>query len=422
MATPRYKLVDEQSACDYHLVCRCVRRSWLCGWDTLTLRDYSHRRRWLIRRIKQLAQSFGVEVYAYAVMSNHYHLVLHYDPRAREGWSNEEVARRWLAVYPPRVPPEQVEERTSELCELWATDEERIRRLRTTLGCLSRFMQHLNQPIARQANIEDGCEGHFFQHRFYSGALLSTEAMLAAMAYVDLNPVRAKIADRLEQCRDTSIGERLRENSAAALEDYLRPIASGIASWLPSQPQEPAEGSTTSCPESSHTRVWVPRPVVDQTSTEPGAGSVVKPGADTQVHAWPLATPTQPPPSDATSRAPAASATETPESSRPENESSHDSSEARPHSQRAARRPPALVPKRGRARTDLGTLASYAALLVRMAAAEAGDQTRIPDKTAAWLAKITALGKRQRAYGARAELRRWAKSNGLAPREAPLPA
>ena len=90
-------------------------------------------------------------------------------------------------------------------------------------------MQHLKQPIARRANEEDGCKGHFFEQRFYSGALLSEEAVLAAMAYVDLNPVRAKLARRLAQCQHASISARLLENSPAALADFLRLLESGLA-------------------------------------------------------------------------------------------------------------------------------------------------------------------------------------------------
>ena len=89
-------------------------------------------------------------------------------------------------------------------------------------------MKHLKQPIARRANQEDGVKGHFFEQRFYSGALLDEEAVLAAMAYVDLNPIRAKLADRLSECQDASIGERLRVNRAQALDEFLAPLASGL--------------------------------------------------------------------------------------------------------------------------------------------------------------------------------------------------
>lgn len=89
-------------------------------------------------------------------------------------------------------------------------------------------IKHLKQPIARRANEEIGAKGHVWDGRFYSGALLTDEALLAAMAYVDLNPVRAGIAARIEACRHTSIAERLQENSAEALEAYLAPLASGL--------------------------------------------------------------------------------------------------------------------------------------------------------------------------------------------------
>ena len=73
-----------------------------------------------------------------------------------------------------------------------------------------------------------GTKGHFYEQRYYSGALLSEAALLAAMAYVDLNPVRAGLAERIEACRETSIAERLQENSAEALEAYLAPLVSGL--------------------------------------------------------------------------------------------------------------------------------------------------------------------------------------------------
>ena len=71
MTTPRKLLVDPANECDYHLVSRCVRRSHLCGVDKHTRRDFSHRRLWLPERLRLLAPSFAVDLYAYAVMSSH---------------------------------------------------------------------------------------------------------------------------------------------------------------------------------------------------------------------------------------------------------------------------------------------------------------------------------------------------------------
>ena len=236
MTTPRRLLIDPDNACDYHLVSRCVQRAFLCGRDPDTGRDYSHRRRWLVDRLKLLARCFAIELYAYCIMSNHFHLVARFDPNACWRWSDEEVARRWVDAFPPTEKGKVQEERKPEARELLLGDPERLERARRTLGSLSSFMKHLKQPIARRANEESGTSGHLWDQRFYSGALLNEEALAAAMAYVDLNPVRAGIAERIEECRDTSIAERLKENSAEALEEYLAPLVSGLGEDEPALP------------------------------------------------------------------------------------------------------------------------------------------------------------------------------------------
>lgn len=243
MTTPRRLLVDPVNACDYHLVSRCVQQAFLFGRDPATGRDGSHRKQWLADRIRVLACCFAVEIYAYCIMSNHFHLVARYDPLACWRWSDEEVARRWVDAFPPKAKGEVVEERKPEARELLLADPARLLRARRTLGSLGDFMKHLLQPIARRANLENGTTGHAWGGRYYSGALLSEEALLAAMAYVDLNPVRAGIAERIEQCRHTSIAERVVENSAEALRAYLAPVMSGLAEPGPAVADAAATGS-----------------------------------------------------------------------------------------------------------------------------------------------------------------------------------
>ncbi|WP_146152070.1 hypothetical protein [Ahniella affigens] len=56
--------------------------------------NYEHRREWVENRLFMLAEVYSVLIYAYAVMSNHLHVVLKTDASAAAGWSDEEVASR----------------------------------------------------------------------------------------------------------------------------------------------------------------------------------------------------------------------------------------------------------------------------------------------------------------------------------------
>ena len=69
-------------------------------------------------------------------------------------------------------------------------------------------MAKLKEPIARWANREDDCTGHFWEGRFRCFAVLDEEAILAAATYVDLNAVRAGMVEHPEDTRHGSIAER----------------------------------------------------------------------------------------------------------------------------------------------------------------------------------------------------------------------
>jgi putative transposase len=211
MTYPRAHLVDSDTPCFYHVVSRCVRRAWLCGNDPLTGRSYEHRRAWVEQRLLFLARYFSVEVYAYAVMNNHYHIVLYFDPLAPSSWDDDEVARRWLALNPRRGRATETALDAEQQIKLLAADAHQIQTYRRRLASLSWYMRYLNHPVACRANREDACTGHFWEGRFRSTVLLDESAVLACMAYVDLNPVRAKIARQLDECDHTSIKLRLKE-------------------------------------------------------------------------------------------------------------------------------------------------------------------------------------------------------------------
>ena len=83
----------------YHCVSRCVRRAFLCGDDRYSGKNFDHRKPWLMDRLALLGEVFAIDIAAYAVMSNHYHLVLHIDESRARTWGQDEVIHRWLCLY-----------------------------------------------------------------------------------------------------------------------------------------------------------------------------------------------------------------------------------------------------------------------------------------------------------------------------------
>ncbi|XAW89853.1 hypothetical protein ABDK09_09695 [Vibrio sp. CDRSL-10 TSBA] len=226
MTTARSQLICPDITPYYHCVSRCVRRSYLCGEDSHTGQSYQHRRAWVEERILTLATIYCIEICAYAVMSNHYHLVAFIDMTGAAALSDSDVIERWGIEHclPKLIQRYQSGQKLADA--EWQKCREIIEVWRTRLCSLSWFMKELNYQIARQANQEDQCTGRFWEGRFKSQALLDDKALLAAMAYTDLNPVRAKVADTPEQSDHTSVKARLialdrGKTSAHALLDFI---------------------------------------------------------------------------------------------------------------------------------------------------------------------------------------------------------
>ena len=209
MTQPRSQLVSIDDTPFYNITSRCVRRSFLCGCDKVSGKNYEHRRDWIEQRIRLLSSIFAIEICAYSVMHNHLHLVIKLNPTEATQWDTDEVLRRWSCLF-KGAPIVQRYLKGDPLTPAERTAvSDCVVRYQKRLQSLSWFMKCLSEPIARQANKEDNCTGHFWESRFKSQALLTDEAVLSAMAYVDLNPVRACMADTPETSNFTSIKERI---------------------------------------------------------------------------------------------------------------------------------------------------------------------------------------------------------------------
>lgn len=209
MTRPRKELVSVEDTPYYHVVSRCVRRSFLCGVDQSSGKNYEYRRQWIENRMRILSSLFAIDLCAYAVLSNHFHIALKLCPEEAESWTDDEVVERWTSLFKGPLLIQKWQAGDPLIPAQLKTISDCIAVYRERLSSLSWFMKCLNEPIARQANKEDGCTGHFWESRFKSQALLTEEAVLTCMAYVDLNPVRAKMATTPEASDHTSIQERI---------------------------------------------------------------------------------------------------------------------------------------------------------------------------------------------------------------------
>ena len=227
----------------YHCWNRIVRRSFLCGFDPVSKKDYSHRRGWLHKKMKHLAKYFAIDVLAYAILSNHYHIVLRNRPDLVSAMSDREVVIAWLTICTSGRKKKTTkgksvsrpdilldEENRKPLTESQILHEmskvNRVRELRSRLSNPSWFNRQLAQYMGIRCNLEDEITGHFWESRFQMSKLVDEEAVLACMAYVDLNPIRAGLAVDLEGYEHVSIRERLRtlDDEAVDSSGWLTPL------------------------------------------------------------------------------------------------------------------------------------------------------------------------------------------------------
>jgi REP element-mobilizing transposase RayT len=210
MTRARKTLVSLEETNYYHCISRCVRRAWLCGNDPYTGKNFEHRRQWVLDRLRQLSEIFAIDICAYAVMTNHYHVVVHVDKEKAKSWSAQQVISLWTQLYKGHLLADRYAQGDTLSNAEQTALSGMIEEWRLRLYDISWFMRCLNEYLAHKANEEDNCKGRFFEGRFKSQALLDEGALLTCMSYVDLNPIRAGLAETPEDSEFTSIQERIK--------------------------------------------------------------------------------------------------------------------------------------------------------------------------------------------------------------------
>ena len=234
----RGEYLDPKEVQVVHAVQRCVRRAFLCGKDVVTGKSFEHRRAWIRDRMEFLASVFAIDCLTYTVLSNHLHVVLRSRSDIAKEWSDEEVATRWLRLFPKRrdkdgLPAEPEDHEISTV----TSDPKRLGEIRERLSDVSWWMRCTAENIARRSNKEDKCTGRFWEGRYRAQLILDEASLLACAAYVDLNPVRAAMATTPEKSKFTGAKDRIddlktRESKSKPTFDWERSRRRRRSGWM----------------------------------------------------------------------------------------------------------------------------------------------------------------------------------------------
>ncbi|MDR1192001.1 MAG: transposase [Verrucomicrobiales bacterium] len=215
MRTARIKIPSDEGTAVYHCISRTVNGERL--FDE-TAREMFRRQMW------QVAEYCGVQIITYAILSNHFHILV-LVPRATTV-NDAELLRRYKLLYPQ--PTKFQVARLDVLEKKLAADDDDMHVWRkqqlALMGDVSQFMKLLKQRFSVWFNQTHGRFGTLWSERFKSVLVENGPALRAMAAYIDLNPVRAGLAADPKDYRFCGYaeavagGKKLRASLSAALE------------------------------------------------------------------------------------------------------------------------------------------------------------------------------------------------------------
>ena len=202
----RHARVKVDGTACYHVVSRVVDRAF-------KLDDGEKE---IFRRTMRKAEAFsGVRVLTYAIMSNHFHVLVEVPGRGEVG--EAELLRRMTVLYGDAYVAGRVSqwEEWRKGGAAYLADAERDRLL-ARMGDVSGFVKTLKQRYSMSYNARHKRTGTLWEERFKSVLVENGESAKAAVAaYIDLNPVRARLAADPKDYRWSGYGEACGGGKAA---------------------------------------------------------------------------------------------------------------------------------------------------------------------------------------------------------------
>ncbi len=184
----------------YHVISRTSRGEFLLDGES---------KEYFMSLMFKLSKAFFVDITSFAIMSNHFHILLSNRKDEAEIATKKELLGRYKEAFGDNAePPEGAFIKNS--FEIDYDEDGGVERLRQRLGSVSRFIQELKQGFSKWYNYKHKCKGSFWGDRFKSIAMSKGDAELICSAYIDLNSVRAGIVKKPEDYRWSSVGFRIR--------------------------------------------------------------------------------------------------------------------------------------------------------------------------------------------------------------------
>lgn len=206
----RNEICLQECSC-YHVIARCTRQLHLLKADATggDAEEVVDRKGLLLNQLERLASSMAVMVAGFALMDNHVHLLLKVDTEAGRAWSDEEVARRWLALHPARDGYFRPVGVSDELVDAFVSDGDAVSVAREKLMSISQFMKEFKQEVTQQINRIEDTVGSVWAGRFKCKRVTDEAQLLTTLAYIDLKPFAAGVCDAPEEGEHTSLAVRL---------------------------------------------------------------------------------------------------------------------------------------------------------------------------------------------------------------------